>query len=201
MAEQTGRKRKPRPPDGTPVPPLPPGRSHRYPSTRKSSAPLPPRDVTSYRHFHVRTAVMAALLVGKTLGQTAEVAGVSTHIVKQCLADPEFRADLEEARSDLLRAVLDRAASEAMKSVEALAAIRDSDQATSSSRVRASVELLRLTTGAPSIEINQTTVVGSHGGPDPAEQLRAFLGKLRDRDDALEQARRSAAIDVESTEQ
>lgn len=186
MAETTERKRRPRPPDDAPPKPKRPPR---------------PRDAVAFRAFQVRATVMASLLAGRKLNEAAEVAGTSRPVVLQLLADPEFRAELEEARADLLRAVVDKTGSEALKSLETLAEIRDDKAAPVPSRVRASVEILRLAFGTPHVEIHTGGSGGSQGGTDPAVALRAFLGKLRDRDDVLEQARRAAAIDVESTEQ
>jgi hypothetical protein len=177
MAETKTRKRRPRP-DGAP--------------------PRTPAQV--YRLEQVRVIVLAALLAGNTQTATAELAGVSRDVVKQCLADPEFRTELEENRSDLLRAVVNRVAVEGLKSLDALVAFRDGEDVPYPSRVRSAVEVLRLMTGATQIEINQTTIVGGHGGPDPAEQLRTFLGKLQQRSEDLAGALPAAPIDVESTE-
>lgn len=125
--------------------------------------------------------VLAALLAGRTLHAAAELAGCSRPTVDRLLADPAFRAQLEAERMDLLRAVTDRLGTEMAKSVEVLAMIRDNPKATWSSRVRAASRILDLGLGRPSIEINQTTNVTAAGGPQPAELLAAFLGKLQQR--------------------
>lgn len=184
MAEETKRKRRPRPPEGAPIPPTIPA----------------PREINTFRATQVRGVLMAGLLAGKRLAEIEREHAFSRTITKQLLADPEFRADLEEARSDVLRAVRDRTGREALKSLETLAAIRDNHRATWASRVRAADRILRLAFGTPAIEMTQTTVVMGQGGPDPAEQLRTFLGKLQQRGDTMAQALPAAPIDVESTE-
>jgi hypothetical protein len=145
-------------------------------------------------------ALMAALLSGATIAAAAKSAGMSRSVVERRLLDPEFRRRIEEERSDKVRSVFDKVNAEAYKSVEALVAIRDNPAATWASRVRASVEILKLAIGTPDIEINQTTIVGGSTGPDPAERLRTFLGKLQQRGDTMAQALPAAPIDVESTE-
>jgi hypothetical protein len=144
--------------------------------------------------------ILAHLLAGRTLAKTCELIGCSKSAIDRRLADPTFRARLEGERSDMLRAVTDRLGHEALRSVEVLALIRDNPRATSNARVRAADRLLRLALDTPLVEINQTTIVGGPSGPDPAEQLRTFLGKLQQRGDTMAQALPAAPIDVESTE-
>lgn len=125
--------------------------------------------------------ILAALLAGRTLAVAAQLAGCSKATVDRLLTDPAFRSQLEAERMDLLRAVTDRLGSEMVNSVDVLVKIRDDPRATWSSRVRAASRILDLGLGRPSIEINQTTNVSAGGGPQPAEMLVAFLGKLADR--------------------
>jgi hypothetical protein len=181
MAYQPNRKRRPRPPGP------------------------PPTETTEIAERQPRSESLDALIIfyllaGNTLVKTAELVGCSKTTIDRRLADPSFRARVEDERTDLLRAVTSKIGDEAMRSVEVLAAIRDNPRATSGARVRAADRLLRLAFGTPLVEINQTTIVGGAGGPDPAEQLRTFLGKLRQRSEDLAVALPAAPIDVESTE-
>jgi hypothetical protein len=171
------------------------GRGGRTPASRRR--PVQPKDVVADAHD---VTILAALLSGATIAAAAHLAGISRSAVERRLLDPEFRRRIEEERTDKVRSVLDKVNAEAYKSVEALVEIRDNPAAAWASRVRASVEILKLAMGTPDIEINQTTIVGGPGGPDPAEQLRTFLGKLHQRSEDLAGALPAAPIDVESTE-
>lgn len=145
--------------------------------------------------------MLAALLSGATLSAAAEAAGCDLTTVRARLEDPSFRAELELAREDVLRAVVDRIGHEAMRSVQVLAAIRDNPRAATSSRVRAADRLLQLALGTPSVEVNQTTVVaGSGAGTSPAAALAAFLSKVADRDQAVPPLELPEAIETTATE-
>lgn len=181
MAYQPSRKRRPRPPGPAAVEPV-------------SVAERPVRSES------LDALIIFYLLAGNTLYRTAELVGCSRTSIDRRLADPAFRARLEDERADLLRAVTSKIGDEAMRSVEVLAAIRDNPRATAGARVRAADRLLRLAFGTPLVEINQTTIVGGSTGPDPAEQLRTFLGKLQQRGETMAQVLPAAPIDVESTE-
>jgi hypothetical protein len=175
MAE---RKRKPRP----------------EPAPRSLiDGPLKPRTES------LDTLILTTLLCGQTIAATAEILGVDRTTISRRLSDPTFRAQLEEARTDMLTAVQSKLGFEAMASVRVLAEIRDNERATWAARVRAADRLLRLAMGAPLIEVNQTTVVGGQGGPAPADRLESFLSKLQNRGTELAQAM-PAAIEASSTE-
>lgn len=179
MAE---RKRRPRPEPVTPRP-LP--------------EPITPKMVADHA---LDVAILAAILTGTTITAAARVVGCDRKTIERRLLDPEFRRLIEEERIDTLRSVRDRVNAEAMTSLEVLARIRDNPRANWSSRVRCSVEILKLAVGATQIEVNQTTVVGGHSGPAPAERLEAFLTKLQNRGTELVEALPPAPIDVASTE-
>jgi hypothetical protein len=192
MAE---RKRRPRPPGPPPETPA---------SVAVDDAPAP---TTTDKALSRRptpesldTLILTTLLCGQTITATAEIVGCSRATIERRLQDPAFRQQLEEARTDMLHAVQSKLGYEAMRSVEVLAQIRDNPRATAGARVRAADRILRLAVGAPLVEITQTTVVGGHSGPAPAERLEAFLTKLQNRGTELIEALPSAPIDVASTE-
>ncbi len=143
----------------------------------------------------VQAIVMAALLAGQTQVAAAQLAGIDKSTVRRALADPEFRAELEEARSDLLRSVIDRISSTALDAVKVLERIMKDPKATWSARVRAASKILDLAMGTPQIEINQTTNVIT-GGQSPADALRVYLEKLH----ARAQLAPRNAIETTSTE-
>lgn len=84
----------------------------------------------------------AALIAGSTHEEAARRGGVSTRTLRRRLNDPAFRSMLNRARRDVLGEVANRLAAESVRSVEALASIRDDAEAGPSARVSAAREIL-----------------------------------------------------------
>ena len=130
--------------------------------------------------------IVALLLMGHKIADVVDQLAMGRDMVNRRLADPAFRALLEQERTEVLRSVTDLLSAEAYKSVEALVRIRDDTEASSASRVRAAVEILKLVFGeGPKVELHQTNVTMGGGGPSPADRLAQFLDKLRDRGDQV----------------
>ncbi len=80
---------------------------------------------------------LAALAGGASHLEAARVAGVSLRTARRWWASPMVRAQVREAQSEMMARAARVAASEAIASLEALAAIRDDDAAPVGARVAA----------------------------------------------------------------
>ena len=92
----------------------------------------------------VESALIAALLAGSTWEQAATAAGCSRATVSRRLAEPAFRARLEEARAEHLQLVSDRLAHACTSAVETLEGIMADPAAPPSARVSAARSTLDL---------------------------------------------------------
>lgn len=67
----------------------------------------------------------AALAAGATIQEAAELAGVSSRTVDRRLANPEFRARVEEIKGGLVGNITDRLTGQALGAVEVLVELFD----------------------------------------------------------------------------
>lgn len=67
-----------------------------------------------------RPAAVLALAQGHTTGQAAKQAGVSGRTILRWLDDPDFRQEITDTRTDLLRAATGRLAAASTKAVDTL---------------------------------------------------------------------------------
>ena len=67
--------------------------------------------------------VIAALAAGKTYAQAGRDAGLSRATVSRRMSDPEFRATVQQARSQLLEQATGKAASVATRAIQTLSAL------------------------------------------------------------------------------
>ncbi|NEA78035.1 hypothetical protein G3I30_02650 [Actinospica acidiphila] len=67
-----------------------------------------------------RPAAVLALAQGHTTGQAAKQAGVSSRTVLRWLEDDDFRQEISDTRTELLRAAVGRLAAAATKAVDTL---------------------------------------------------------------------------------
>lgn len=60
-------------------------------------------DTSPRRRRKGEIAILEALAAGHTQTETAKIAGVGRRTVERCVADPLFRAELDEAKRELAR--------------------------------------------------------------------------------------------------
>lgn len=87
-------------------------------------------------------ALIAALAAGRSMPQAAREAGCSERTVARRLADPGFRAKVNEARGQALASALGRLASSGVAAAEALTGLLADENA--GVRLRAAVATLEL---------------------------------------------------------
>lgn len=92
-------------------------------------------------HEHRQDQAIAALLGGLTISAAAAASGVSERTLRRWLTTESFASALADARTALLRSVLDALMSNMRNAVEAL--VRNLEATTPSVQVRSAEALLR----------------------------------------------------------
>jgi hypothetical protein len=87
-----------------------------------------------------RPAVVLALAQGQTTGQAAKVGGVTGRTVLRWLEEDEFRQEVADTRTDLMRLAVGRLAAGASKAVDTLVDALDTERG--QARVQAAKVLL-----------------------------------------------------------
>jgi transposase len=100
-----------------------------------------------------REQAIIALLNTRTIADAAQMAGVSLRTMKRWLADPEFKAQFERAKSELLRTATAKLRREASTCVEVLARIAQDEKAPPAARVSASTVILKFALDAETQEV------------------------------------------------
>jgi hypothetical protein len=75
-----------------------------------------------------RPAVVLALAQGQTTGQAAKVGGVTGRTVLRWLEDDDFRQEIADTRTDLMRLAVGRLAAGAAKAVDTLVDALDTEK-------------------------------------------------------------------------
>ncbi|MFP8904807.1 hypothetical protein [Streptomyces atacamensis] len=89
-----------------------------------------------------RPAAILALAQGEPTSAAARAAGVSTRTVDRWCTDPEFAADVQQARADMLTAAVGQLAAGAVEAVATLRRVMADPDAKDHARVQAARELL-----------------------------------------------------------
>jgi hypothetical protein len=87
-----------------------------------------------------RPAVVLALAQGQTTGQAAKVGGITGRTVLRWLEDDDFRQEIADTRTDLMRLAVGRLAAGAAKAVDTLVDALDTERG--QARVQAAKVLL-----------------------------------------------------------
>src|SRR5438128_2738710 len=88
--------------------------------------------------------MIAALLAGGSYEEVAQSTGCSKSTVARRMADPTFRSHLDRLRRAVVARAADFLAAETLRSVAVLAALRDDQALSGSTRARAARDLLEL---------------------------------------------------------
>ena len=89
-----------------------------------------------------REKILAALIKCSTKKEAAAVAGVGVRTIYEYLKDPEFSAEYEEAKRNLIRDAADQIKRSLGPAIETLRAIATDQKAAKTARVQASRTLL-----------------------------------------------------------
>ena len=87
--------------------------------------------------------ILAALIATGAVRPAAKVAGVSETTIRARLNDPDFRAQYEKAKSEILTEACDALSARLTSAVDALSSVLDSDSTPATVRVSAADSLLR----------------------------------------------------------
>lgn len=87
--------------------------------------------------------ILAALIATGAVRPAAKVAGVSETTIRTRLADPNFRAEYEKAKSEILTEACDALAARLTHAVDVLVEVLDNTENAATVRVTAADSLLR----------------------------------------------------------
>ena len=89
-----------------------------------------------------RQATLDALIAGATVKQAAEAAGISQKTVRRWLEEPEFAAEVTEARRAITGDIIIAVKSKAVQATAVLGEIMDNQKASPCARVQAAKTVL-----------------------------------------------------------
>lgn len=87
--------------------------------------------------------ILAALIATGAVRPAAKVAGVSETTVRTRLADPDFRAQYEKAKSEILLEACDALSARLTSAVDALSSVLDADSTPATAKITAADAILR----------------------------------------------------------